>query len=212
MANRLALRAAPPPHDLRNASPVPSAPAAIRGAFMPLRPFAGRSRPRFRHLHSPSFHPLCYTLLNTTIRRSWTGRQAAVSTPSSRPRPSERESLVRRAELIISGVLRGGVVLSAAIILLGVVLYYLRNPRANPAIAQPEPFPHSLTAVLTGVAHANGLAVIALGLLILLATPVIRVAVSILAFALAGDRLYVAITALVLLILVVSFIAGRGGG
>ncbi len=118
---------------------------------------------------------------------------------------------MRRAELIISGVLRGGVVLSAAVILLGVVLYYLRNPRANPAIAQPEAFPHSLAAVLAGLAHADGLAIIVLGLLILLATPVIRVAVSIVAFALEGDRLYVAITALVLLILVVSFIAGRGG-
>jgi uncharacterized membrane protein len=135
-----------------------------------------------------------------------------VSTPSSRPHPPDRESLVRRAELIISGVLRGGVVLSAAIILLGVILYYLRNPRANPAIAQPEPFPHSLTAVLSGLAHVDGLAIIALGLLILLATPVIRVVVSIVAFALEGDRLYVAITALVLLILIVSFIAGQGGG
>lgn len=134
-----------------------------------------------------------------------------MSTPSDRPRPSDHESLVRRAELIISGVLRGGVLLSAAIILLGVVLYYLRNPRANPAIAQPDPFPHSLSAILTGLAHADGLAIIAFGLLILLATPVIRVAVSIVAFALEGDRRYVAITALVLLILIVSFIAGRGG-
>ena len=135
-----------------------------------------------------------------------------MSAPSADPHASDRESLVRRAELIISGVLRGGVVLSAAIILLGVALYYLRTPRANPAIAQPDPFPHSFPAILTGLAHADGLAIIALGLLILLATPVIRVAVSIVAFALEGDRLYVAITTLVLLILVVSFIAGRGGG
>lgn len=135
-----------------------------------------------------------------------------MSTPSDHPRPSDRESLARRAELIISGVLRGGVVLSASIILLGVVLYYLRNPRANPAIAQPALFPHSLPAVLTGLAHADGLAIIAFGLLILLATPVIRVAVSIVAFALEGDRRYVAITTLVLFILIVSFIAGRGGG
>lgn len=135
-----------------------------------------------------------------------------MSTLSDHPHASDRQSLVRRAELIISGVLRGGVVLSAAIILLGVILYYLRNPRANPTIAQPDQFPHSLPAILTGLAHADGLAIIAFGLLILLATPVIRVAVSIVAFALEGDRLYVAITGLVLLILVVSFVAGRGGG
>ncbi|MGZ3673334.1 MAG: DUF1634 domain-containing protein [Ktedonobacterales bacterium] len=45
----------------------------------------------------------------------------------------------------------------------------------------------------------------------LLATPVLRVIVSIVAFLLEGDWLYAAITTVVLLILVVSFFLGRGG-
>jgi len=48
------------------------------------------------------------------------------------------------------------------------------------------------------------LAIAQLGLLTLLATPVVRVAASVVAFALEGDRLYAAITATVLAILLAS--------
>jgi uncharacterized membrane protein len=65
--------------------------------------------------------------------------------------------------------------------------------------------------VAAGLGHGDPLAIIALGLLILLATPFARVAISILTFALERDWTFTAITALVLLILVVSFLLGRGG-
>ena len=48
------------------------------------------------------------------------------------------------------------------------------------------------------------LAIVQLGLLTLLATPVVRVAASVVAFASEGDRLYTAITAVVLAILLAS--------
>ena len=48
------------------------------------------------------------------------------------------------------------------------------------------------------------LAIAQLGLLTLLATPVVRVAASVVAFASEGDRLYTAITAIVLAILLAS--------
>jgi len=63
-----------------------------------------------------------------------------------------------------------------------------------------------------GLTHGDPLAIIALGLIFLLITPVLRVAVSVLAFAAARDLLYVAITLLVLLILISSFLLGLGGG
>jgi uncharacterized membrane protein len=65
--------------------------------------------------------------------------------------------------------------------------------------------------VLSGGAHGDPLAVIALGLLVLIATPVLRVAVSIVTFALERDWVYVAITTLVLCILIASFLLGAGG-
>ncbi len=121
----------------------------------------------------------------------------------------DRDALVRQAELIISGVLRGGVLLSAGLIAVGVVGFYVRGMWRSPTTGGA--FPHTLASVLQGLLRGEPLAIIALGLLVLLATPVLRVLVSIVAFLLEGDRLYALITALVLLILVASFLLGRGG-
>jgi uncharacterized protein len=112
-------------------------------------------------------------------------------------------SLVRQAELLISNVLRGGVLLSAAVILVGVILYYVRPTAvATGALG----YPHQLGDVIPAVLAGNAQAIITLGLLILLATPVLRVAVSIGAFALERDWLYVGITTLVLALLLASIL------
>ena len=52
---------------------------------------------------------------------------------------------------------------------------------------------------------------IVLGLVLLIATPVVRVIVSTVAFYRERDRVYVAITLLVLALLLVSFVLGRSG-
>jgi uncharacterized membrane protein YfcA/uncharacterized membrane protein len=116
-----------------------------------------------------------------------------------------RDALVRQAELVISLVLRAGVLVSAAVIFTGIVIFYVRYIHAPAGFPTHLGFPHSLHAVLAGLGHGDPLAIIALGLLLLLATPVVRVLVSIIAFAIERDRLYTGITALVLAILLVSF-------
>ena len=131
--------------------------------------------------------------------------------PSVSDATADRDALLRRAELIISGVLRGGVYLSAGLIALGVILYYVRYFADGEHTAAPA-IPHTLGAVASGLGTLDPVSVIAVGLLVLLATPVVRVAVSIVAFALERDRTYVIITSLVLLILLISFFSGRGGG
>lgn len=135
--------------------------------------------------------------------------QEMVLQPSTN-QPPEQERLVRQAELVISHVLRGGVLFSAAITLLGVLLFYLRSGPSGGQEAGAT-FPHTLGAVESGLTHGDPLAIIVLGLLVLLATPVVRVAVSIIAFSLERDWRYVAITSLVLLILLLSFVLGKGG-
>jgi uncharacterized membrane protein len=117
----------------------------------------------------------------------------------------------RRTELIISYVLRGGVLLSAGLLILGALLYYIRALQVG-LPARPAPIPHTLADVFHGLAQGDPLAILSLGLLVLLLTPVARVLVSILAFAQERDWLYTAITTLVLLILLVSFLLGKGGG
>ena len=111
--------------------------------------------------------------------------------------------MVRKAEVLISTVLRGGVLLSGSIILGGIAYFFLLKFGGR---LVSLPFPHTLPAVFHDLVRGEPLAVIGLGLLVLLATPVLRVIVSIVGFALEGDRTYVAITTLVLTILLFSII------
>ncbi len=111
------------------------------------------------------------------------------------------DSLIRKTELIISGVLRVGVLLSVAIILAGVVYGYLLPLFGHSA---GSTFPDTVSGVSAGLLAGRPMAIISAGLLLLVATPVLRVAVSIVAFAIEKDRAYVLITALVLAILLTS--------
>lgn len=115
--------------------------------------------------------------------------------------PSEDDSLIRKTELIISGVLRGGVLLSVAVILGGLIYLYALKFTGN---LHNSTYPDTLRDLFSGLTRGDPLSVIVLGLMILLATPVVRVAVSIAAFAIEEDRTYVLITSLVLLILIFS--------
>jgi uncharacterized membrane protein len=121
----------------------------------------------------------------------------------------------RRAELLISTVLRGGVLTSLAVILAGTLVTFLHHPEY---VSSPQElarlteagasFPHTLRDVVAGLAALRGQAMVVLGLLILIATPVLRVAVSILVFLEQRDRTYVAITVTVLTLLILSFFLG----
>jgi len=116
-------------------------------------------------------------------------------------------SVVRKTELIISHVLRAGVLLSAAVVLTGVLdFYFTYSSKAKP-VAEVT----SLGAIWSGLGHAEPSSIVAVGLVLLLGTPVVRVAVSIIAFAVEHDIIYVGITALVLAILLFSFFSGLGG-
>ncbi|HTK09981.1 MAG TPA: DUF1634 domain-containing protein [Ktedonobacteraceae bacterium] len=110
---------------------------------------------------------------------------------------------------IIGWVLQGGVIVSSAVILIGMILL-LRNPEGLAAIPL-QAFPHTAGQIWAGLWTLQPLAIIVLGLLLLMVTPVIRVAVSIIAFGLEQDRLYVVITFCVLAILCMGYVLGKGG-
>ncbi|HET9109612.1 MAG TPA: TSUP family transporter [Ktedonobacterales bacterium] len=129
--------------------------------------------------------------------------RTSVSSGQSEADRERRMSLVRQAEVMISNVLRGGVLLSAAVILVGVALYYIQP---HPAGKSALTYPHTLGDVIPSVLSGSPEAIITLGLLVLLATPVLRVAVSIGAFALEHDWRYVFITTLVLALLLCSIL------
>jgi uncharacterized membrane protein len=121
-------------------------------------------------------------------------------------------------EKAISGILRTGVAASLVLLVSGSVLSFAQaggygaQASAVPHLSGAEgAFPRTARWLFSGLKHGNGQAVIVLGLLLLIATPVLRVAVSVLAFARERDRMYTIITALVLLLLLLSFELGMAG-
>ncbi len=110
---------------------------------------------------------------------------------------------------IIGWLLQAGVLVSSGIIVIGLILLLL-SPGGLSAVVINR-FPHTAASVWDGLVALQPQSVITLGLLLLIATPVLRVAVSVIAFALERDRRYVVITLIVLAILIIGFLFGRGG-
>jgi uncharacterized membrane protein YfcA/uncharacterized membrane protein len=106
----------------------------------------------------------------------------------------------------IGWILQGGVLLSAAVIILGILLLPLRPGGFSPE--RVLAFPDTIHQVVAGLLTLRPQAVITLGLLLLIATPVIRVAASILVFAVERDRTFIMITLIVLMILLGSLFFG----
>jgi uncharacterized membrane protein len=119
----------------------------------------------------------------------------------------------QRIELIIGGLLRTGVILAAAVVLFGAVVYLVHhgNEAPNYAVFRGEPENlKSASDIVHGALGMSGQAIIQLGLLLLIATPVARVLFSAIAFAIEGDYMYVVITLVVLAILLYSLFGWSG--
>lgn len=110
---------------------------------------------------------------------------------------------------VISWILQGGILISSTLIVLGLCLLPLRP--GGLSVHRVLTFPHTLGDIWAGLLMLQPQSIIVLGLFLLIATPVVRVAISVVAFALEHDRRYVAITLAVLGILLLSFALGRGG-
>ncbi len=121
----------------------------------------------------------------------------------------------RRMEIILGNLLRGGVLLSAAVVFCGACIYLFRHGHesADYRIFRGEPSDfRTIPGVLRSVLSAHGRGFIQLGLLLLIATPIARVAFSIVGFAIERDRLYIVFTLIVLAILLYSLLGSGFGG
>ena len=122
----------------------------------------------------------------------------------------------RRLAAILGSLLRAGVLISATIVLCGAAIYLSRHAheRADYRAFHGEPSEYrTIPGVIQSVLrdHGRGRGLIQLGLLLLIATPIVRVALSIVGFAIERDYLYVGFTAVVLVILLYSLL-GSGIG
>jgi uncharacterized membrane protein len=117
--------------------------------------------------------------------------------------------------VVVSNLLKYGLIVSTSLIVLGVALLFARTPGGFPESLQQLVSSNygkptlSAGALFSGLTAADPGSVLELGLIVLLATPVARVAASVVLFAEEKDRTYVAITLFVLAVLLVStFIIG----
>lgn len=117
------------------------------------------------------------------------------------------------AILANSFILLGGVGLSAATIAMGVALLAVtgrtgyHNALGMGLLRARQggvTFPKSFGRILNGVDATRPFAIIQMGLLMLIATPVLRVAASVILFLARKDYLYACVALLVTMILVVS--------
>jgi uncharacterized membrane protein len=115
----------------------------------------------------------------------------------------------KNIEEIVGTLLRVGVSLSAFVVSIGAVIYLARHGRepANYRVFHGEPSDlRSLSGIVRDAFHLRGPGIIQLGLLLLIATPVARVAFSIWGFAEEHDRLYMIFTGIVLIVLLYSLL------
>lgn len=117
-------------------------------------------------------------------------------------------------EIYISYVLRIGVLLAAAIIFVGSALYLagLGSNEGNPKKLNDildgggHSIPVSLVGIFHGITAGNPMAIIQLGVLALILTPMTRVAMTAALFIAQRDRIFVVITSVVFIVLVLGLI------
>jgi|ERR1051326_2936858 uncharacterized membrane protein len=113
----------------------------------------------------------------------------------------------QKIESLIANLLRAGVLAAALVVISGAILYLAGYPRAQVDYRTFHGESDELKTAhgIVGCAFTgNALCIMQLGLLLLIATPIVRVVFSAIAFAREGDRMYVLFTLLVLSVLLYS--------
>ena len=117
----------------------------------------------------------------------------------------------KQLEISIARILRSRVLMAAIVVSAG-GLFYLRNAfRPMPDYSHfhaTESSLRTIIGILRGVSHIDAESVIQFGILILIATPIMRVVLCIVGFARQQDRLYIAISTIVFIVLMLSFFRG----
>jgi uncharacterized membrane protein len=119
----------------------------------------------------------------------------------------------------ISWLLRGGVLLSLVFLVAGTVITFIHHPGylstaiSTHALKNPAEgvIPNHIPDIFQMMKEGRGQGFVGFGLLVLIATPVMRVALSIVTFWLEKDRAFVIITAGVFFLLILALVLGKAG-
>ncbi len=114
-----------------------------------------------------------------------------------------------RLENIIGHLLRAGVLLAAVVVFAGGVLFLIQDHSQmvnyHTFIAGGQDI-RTLPGIFKSAFHLDSRGLMQLGLVLLIATPVARVVMAIVGFALERDRLYVVVSSIVLAVLLFSLV------
>jgi uncharacterized membrane protein len=116
-----------------------------------------------------------------------------------------------KVEQVIGTLLISGVITAALIVLVGGIFYLIHYGTTLPdyRFFRGEPANlRSLSGIVSDALSFRTRGMIQFGLLLLIATPIARVAFSIFAFTLQRDRIYVIITLIVFAVLIYSLLGG----
>lgn len=130
-------------------------------------------------------------------------RDLVIAAPLTTPLESQAAQGRRDLNAVVHGVLIIGLIISTALMLAGVGLALFAQRELPTAV--PE-----IGDVINRVRALRPSGFLAVGLLVLIATPILRVIGSIGAFVYERDWRFVGITTLVLGVLIVSMVLGRG--
>jgi len=117
-------------------------------------------------------------------------------------------------QVVIGWVLRIGVIVSISIVFFGGIIFLYRHGHEiadhKKFVGIPD-FIQTPSGIIDNIIALRGQAIIQFGIILLIATPILRVIFSAIGFVLEKDRLYVFISLLVLLIIFISTISGHVG-
>ena len=127
---------------------------------------------------------------------------------TNRPLPDE---LLKdeRMEVIISRLLRIGLIFASVIVLIGGMSYLIQHGTAVPHYSAFKGEPNELTTphgVFAAALNHESRGIIQLGLLFLILTPIARVVFSALTFLIRRDYLYTGVTLFVLAVLIFNLL------
>lgn len=111
-------------------------------------------------------------------------------------------------QTLVGNILRYGVLASLCIVFIGLIIY-LSHARAE--VVHFSTFTKkdfNFLAFFSGILHGDSLSIIALGVLLLILTPIMRVIFAIIGFHKEKDLRYTIVSVIVLLVIIISTILG----
>jgi uncharacterized membrane protein len=123
----------------------------------------------------------------------------------------------REMDLYVGKLLRYGVFTACFITVLGGIIYVMQShgmPDYRPAPGHHDqfkgviPYLRELNTIIPALLRLDGAAIIQFGVVVLIATPILRVAFSAVVFLIERDYLYVVVTLIVLAIIILNMIFG----